>query len=168
MPIYKRGKTWWVHINAPDGRRIRQSAKTESRQEAIEFHDQLKAECWRVLKLGERPRKKWQCAVERWLKETQYKASQKDDIAHLRWLHPYFYDKYLDEITRDFIDEVRNIRQSQGVSNATVNRMFEVVRAILRRAEREWDWLDRAPTIRMLKEPKKRVRWLTEKQANKL
>ena len=44
--------------------------------------------------------------------------------------------------------------------------MLEVVRAILRKAEREWEWLDRAPPIRMLKEDTRRIRWLTLEEAN--
>ncbi len=43
--------------------------------------------------------------------------------------------------------------------------MLELIRSILRKAEREWDWLDRAPTIRMLKEENHRIRWLTREEA---
>jgi integrase len=46
--------------------------------------------------------------------------------------------------------------------------MLEVLRAILRRSERDWGWLNRAPAIRMLKEENKRIRWITKEDANKL
>ncbi len=71
-------------------------------------------------------------------------------------------------INRDVIDQITQARLSDGVSNATVNRMLELVRAILRRAEREWEWIDRALYIRMLKEPKHRIRWLTREEAVRL
>lgn len=32
----------------------------------------------------------------------------------------------------------------------------------------EWEWLDRAPTVRMLKEPNRRIRFLTQEQAQRL
>jgi len=39
---------------------------------------------------------------------------------------------------------------------------------MLRRAEREWGWLDRVPAIRLLQTPKRRVRWLTFGEAGRL
>lgn len=39
---------------------------------------------------------------------------------------------------------------------------------ILRKAAYEWEWLEKAPRVRMLPEPKRRVRWLTREQANLL
>ena len=38
----------------------------------------------------------------------------------------------------------------------------------MRKAEREWEWIERAPLIRMLKEDTKRVRWLTHEEAIRL
>lgn len=67
----------------------------------------------------------------------------------------------LDEVTRDVLDRLTQDRLSDDVSNATVNRTLTVVRSILRKAYREWDWLDRVPAVRLLKEPPRRVRWLT-------
>ncbi|MBS0595694.1 MAG: site-specific integrase, partial [Proteobacteria bacterium] len=42
-----------------------------------------------------------------------------------------------------------------------MNRTLALVRSILRKAVREWQRLDRAPAVRMLKEPTRRVRYLT-------
>lgn len=169
MSLYKRGKTWWVRFSTPSGQQICRSAKTANRQLAQEYHDRLKADCWRASMLGEKPRHKWEEAVERWLTEKQgEKVTLKDDIIRLRRVHTHLYGRYLDEIDRDVLDELTNSRRSDGVSNTTVNRMLEVVRAILRRAEREWGWLERAPHVRMLTQPKRRVRWLTREEASRL
>jgi integrase len=46
--------------------------------------------------------------------------------------------------------------------------MLEVLRAILRRAERQWDWIDRAPHVRMLPEPRRRIRWITREESDRL
>ena len=43
-----------------------------------------------------------------------------------------------------------------------------LVRVILRRAEREWDWIDRAPSLRMYPETKRRIRWIASEQVQKL
>lgn len=59
MSIYKRGGVWWTRFTAPDGRELRETAQTGDRRKAQEYHDQRKAECWRIAKLGERPRHTW-------------------------------------------------------------------------------------------------------------
>lgn len=46
--------------------------------------------------------------------------------------------------------------------------MLEVVRGLLRKACNEWEWIDRVPAVRMLPEPKKRVRWITRNEADRL
>ena len=104
----------------------------------------------------------------RWLDETQHKATQNDDIMHLRWLDPFLGQQTLATITRDQIDGLIAKRKSEGVSNATVNRMLAVIRAILRRAALDWEWLDKMPRIKLLPEPKRRVRWLTQDEAKRL
>jgi len=48
---------------------------------------------------------------------------------------------------------------------ATVNRTLALLRTILRRCHREWEWLDRAPAVRLLNEPTLRIRFLTRDQA---
>lgn len=169
MSLYRRGNIWWVRFTTPRGQRVCKSAKTANRQLAQEYHDRLKADYWRASKLGEKPRRKWEEAVERWLTEKQgEKVTLRDDIYHLRRAHAGLYGRYLDEIDRDVLDALTQSRVSDGVSNATVNRMLEVVRAILRRAEREWGWLERAPHVKTLREPKRRIRWLTREEADRL
>ena len=144
----------------PTGERIRRSAGTANKALAQEFHDQLKAELWRISKLGEKPRRTWNEAVVRWLKESSHKATIEQDKSHLRWLDRYLGGKYLDAISRALIDRITDAKLAEGVSNATVNRTLEVLRAILRKCVNEWEWLDRAPQVRMLKEPTRRIRFL--------
>ena len=55
-----------------------------------------------------------------------------------------------------------------GVSNATINRALEVVRRILNVAHQDWRWLKGVPKIRMLKEPRRRVRFLRREEADQL
>lgn len=172
MSLFKRGTVWWVRFTAPDGQQVRRSAQTANKQQAQEFHDRLTAEYWRVAKLGqfgERPRYRWQQAVERWLTEKQgAKTTIQEDVRYLRWLHPFLYGKFLDEINRELIDRITKTRMADGVSNATVNRMLEVLRAILNCAEKHWEWLDKAPHVRMLPKSNRRVRWLTKREAERL
>lgn len=168
MSLYRRKSIWWVRFTTPTGKRVRRSTGTADKKQAQEFHDRLKAQIWQVQKLGEKPRRKWEEAVVRWLKIKAHKASIVDDKMHLRWMDRHLRDKYLDEINRDFIDSLVEARLQEGVSNATVNRLLQILRSILRMAAREWEWLGRYPAIRLLPEPKRRVRWLTREEADRL
>jgi len=49
-----------------------------------------------------------------------------------------------------------------------VNRTLALVRAILRQCVNEWEWLERAPQVRMLREPTRRIRSLTHEEAGRL
>jgi hypothetical protein len=51
------------------------------------------------------------------------------------------------------IERITQAKLADQCSNATVNRTLALVRSILRNVVREWQWLDRAPAVRMLKEP---------------
>lgn len=145
MSLYRRGRTWWVRFTAPDGRRVQQSARTQERIRAQEHHDKLKAELWKVAKLGKKPDRVWEETVMRWLNETTHKATHEKDKAHLRWLDPHLRGVSLTAIGRDTIDGLTQVRLAEGVSNATVNRMLEILRAILRKAAKEWEWIDHTP-----------------------
>jgi len=168
MSLRKRGTVWWIDFCIPSGERVRRSAQTESKSQAQELHDQLKAEAWRLDKLRERPRHDWNDAVVRWLKETGHKATHEHDKAKLRWLDAHLHGRPLDTINRAIIDWITQAKLATGAANATVNRTLALVRAILRRCERDWEWLDKAPAVRLRKEPTKRIRYLTRTEADRL
>lgn len=167
MSLYKRGKTFWVCFTSPSGKRIRQSTRTGDKQQAQEYEDRLKAELWRVQTLGEKPRRTWQEAVVRWLKETEHKKDHEKDKAKFRWLNPYLGEFFLDEITRDVIDNIRDAKREEA-GPSTVNRYLAVIRAVLNAARDDWEWIDRAPKVKEFREPKLHVCWLTPTEAQRL
>ena len=168
MGIRKRGAVWWIDFTTPSGERVRRSAETACKATAIEYHDKLKTEAWRRSKLKEVPRRTWNEAVVRWCREQSHKATAEGDKAKLRWLDRHLGGKYLDTINRDMIERVTEAKLAEGCRNGTVNRTLALVRSILRKSVREWEWLDRAPAVRMLKEPTRRVRYLTHEEADRL
>ena len=166
MSLYRRKDSpfWWVKINHKHGC-LQRSTGTSDRRRAQEYHDKLKAALWDQERLGVKPRHTWNDAVVRFVAETSHKASSACDKLHLRWLDRYLNGVDLRTIDRDWLDRLTAAKRDEGVSNASVNRMLEVVRAILRKAAYEWEWLDRAPLVRMLPEPKRRIRWITHEEA---
>ena len=86
---------------------------------------------------------------------------------HLRWVDPLLSGLALVDIDRAKIDAIRRKRLECKVSNTTVNRTLEVIRAVLNRAN-GWEWIDRVPRVDMLPERDRRIRWLTREEAQKL
>ena len=74
----------------------------------------------------------------------------------------------IEHISRALVDRIADAKLALGHSNATVNRTLELLRAILRKCVNDWEWLNRAPSVRMLKEPTRRIRFLTRDEARQL
>lgn len=169
MSLFKRKDSpyWWIKLTHIGGT-IQQSSGTTDKAKAEELHDKLKASLWDQARLGIKPRHVWNDAVVRYLAETTHKASQCSDKIHLRWLDKYLNGVMLDEIDRNLLDKILAARMAEGVKNSSVNRVIEVMRQVLRKAANEWEWLDRVPFFRMLPEPTRRIRWITQEQATRL
>ena len=167
MSLYKRNGSpnWHFKLYPPGGGKpVQGSTGTTEKRKAQEFHDRLKAELWNQTKLGQKPRRSWNEAVVRFVREKAHLSSIETVKSHLRWLDPHLNGIRLDEITRVKMDQIAQAKQKENVSPATVNRVLEIVRSVLRSAE-TWEWLDRVPKVRKLPEPKKRVRWITKEEA---
>ena len=162
--LYKRGDTWYADFTTGNGKRIRRTLGTTDKQAAEELHDKLKYQQWRIDRIGEKPKHTWDEACIRWLKEKGHKKSIKEDKQMIRRLTA-LRGMYLDDITRDLVmDTVKDF----GRTNATKNRFIQLIRAILNRAMKQWEWLDSVPYFSLYAEPKKRIRWLTPDEAKRL
>jgi len=105
-------------------------------------------------------------AVVRWQNESQKKSSN-DDICIFRYLDKFFANIYIDDITVDTVEKVI-ADKSLTASPARVNRITSLIRAVLRKAERFWEWIDKAPAIRRLKVDVPPPRWLSESEETNL
>lgn len=74
----------------------------------------------------------------------------------------------LTDIDRGVVDAVTLKKIKTGVANGTVNRMLALLRAVLRRSAYDWEWMGAVPRVRLLREPTRRVRYLTAQQAERL
>lgn len=170
MSLFKRKDSpyWWVKLTPRSGPPIQRSTGTADKVAAQEYHDKLKASLWEQERLGIKPKRSWREAVVRWLEETSDKASQSDDKAKLVWLHRYLGELTLDQITRDVIDTIRQAKLKEGVKPATVNRYLALIRSVLIRARDEWEWIEKAPKVKLFKESAGRERALTPDEAKRL
>lgn len=150
--LYQRteGGIWWVDISIEGQPRIRRSTKTKNRKAAREFHDRLKADLWRQVKLKEKPDYLWDDGAMKWIEENHHLESFENRIIQLRKLDPHLAGIKLKDIDRDLVDEV--VAQLD-VSDSTRNRYTSLIRRILNCAYREWQWIDHVPALRIRKEP---------------
>jgi integrase len=111
--------------------------------------------------------KTWEDAEARWLVEKAGKASLHSDKFIFGWLRPHVSGKELHSMDRAFVDAIKMRKIASGVKPATVNRTLALVRSVLR-AACDWEWIDGVPKIRLLAEPKRRVRYLLKSEAESL
>lgn len=150
--IYRRpdSRFWWVAATLPNGRRLRQSAGTENRQDAEALLAKLTLEAYREAHFGIRPERSWQEAVVRYLAVKTTLRSFADVQRICRKLDPYLGHLSLSQINGDVIWSVVQGQLKQGNVPATVNRYLATIRSLLRMARDEWQWTDSIPKIRLL------------------
>lgn len=158
-----RGGVYWLDVQI-GGQRLRKSLDTNDKKLADEAYARELSEFYRTRKFKERPKKTFKDATGRWLEERSHKRSIQDDKDKIEYLAPKLGAKKLVDLDRDTIEAAL----PQDVKPATRNRYRALIRAILRAAERDWDWIDRAPALRTEAEPRRRVAFLTQDQASLL
>lgn len=168
--LYRRPDSgyWWSNATLPNGQRIRQSAGTESREDAEALLAKLKLDAYRGHHFGIKPQRSWQEAVIRYLDLKRTLRSFADVQRMCRLLDPYLGQLMLDQINGDVVWRIVQGEFKKGNKPATVNRYLSTVRNLLRMARDEWQWIDSIPKIRMLAGEVERDRWLTRAEADRL
>lgn len=169
MPFKRKGSPYYYcYVSG-----VRISLKTRSLEDARKAEAKLKHEHWEQKRLGVKPKKSWPETIERWVHERADKRSLASDLHRLRKLDPYFVPVGdINEITRDFVHGIMSLwgvdLANPTPQNSSANRYVALISAILNAAEREWEWGNRAPKLRMYPEPEGRDRWLTVEEWRRL
>ncbi len=194
MSIKLRYGVWHCDFVSPSGKRIRRSLETSDKRQAQELHDQLKAEAWRVEKLGGYPSVTFDDACLRWLQEKEHKKSLDDDKTKIEYFLEFFSGRLLSSITETDIlkatsgminrkhKEVWEIKAASAkkkgskiapykpkpATQATKDRYLAFLRSLFRAAVNDWKWIGKSPTIKVRQKKEIRVRWLTKEEATTL
>jgi integrase len=170
MKVDLRGSVYWFDFSIR-GDRFRGSCFTGDEDMAKRVLAQRYEDAWKRIQLGEKPRKTWVEAKDKWLAEHEHKRSRQDDVRYAAFWTKAFGRlgiKYLDEITPDSVADIRDEelarpkRRGGGtVAGATVNRHLAFLRAVINAAAREWLWIAVAPKFKLLEEGSWRMRFLT-------
>lgn len=194
MSIFRRGSTWYASFTLQDGRRIKESLGTADKRLATELHDKRKAELWRVERLGDFPNVTFDDACMRWIQEKSDKKSIREDKIRMVFWLSHFEGVLLKDITERNVysalstmvsrDALRKWKmkcetaRKKGlpepeyvevpVTQSTKARHMALLKSILRIAEKEWKWLEKAPNLKVNQPKNKRIRWLSPEEAQRL
>ncbi|NMM28954.1 MAG: site-specific integrase [Glaciimonas sp.] len=168
--VFKRpdSRFYWINVTLPNGRRLRQSAGTESREEAEAYLAKLTLDAYRQAHFGIKPERSWQDAVVRYLELKANLRSFRDVQRICRQLHAYVGHLALNQINGDVVWSIAQGELKRGNKPATVNRYLALIRNLLHLVRDEWQWIDTFPKIRMLHGEVARDRWLTRDEAQRL
>ena len=194
MSLFRRGEIWYASYSLPGGKRIKESLGTTDKRQAQELHDKRKAELWRVDRLGDFPDLTFEEACLRWLEEKADKKSLDTDKGRMGFWLEHFEGVRLKDITEAKIyaaaSRMQNrkakeiwqqkvatairkgkeppVYEAKPVTTSTKAKHLALMKAILRAAERDWKWLEKAPVIKIPSVRNKRVRWLEREEAIRL
>ena len=79
---------------------------------------------------------------------------------------PFLYPQAL--FDRSIVSAIHHRKLATGVANGTDNRTLALLRAIFLPAAHDWEWIDSTPKVRLLREPLRRISFLTRAQAVRL
>mgnify|MGYP003693677133 CR=1 FL=1 len=169
MSLRKRGGIWWVDVVAPN--RGANTPHCWDCQQNPSAGVSRPAQGRAVAASRSWARSRGRRGTMRWCggsKEQSHKATaRKMSPSFAGWISSWA-ARTSSTSTAPSLDRITDAKLAQGCSNATVNRTLELLRAILRKCVNDWEWLDRAPSVRMLKEPTRRIRFLTRDEAQRL
>ena len=173
--VYKRGSSYYVDFTDATGKRHRIKAGSKKR-----LADSLLADCEsKVLRnerigLLDRRKVRFEDLAEEWLTIFKGRWTKRTIITYQNRvrskLNPVFGRWFIDQISRDQIEAyLAYRRQDDGMAPATVNRELAALKTILNWAVRR-EFLDKNPAadIKLMKEPKGRIRCLGLNEAQKL
>lgn len=168
MSLYQRKNSPFIWCKfTVNGELVQKSTQTVSRKEAKEFEAKLRAELLNQAAQVSKPVHTWIESVEKYYHEKLVTEAPEPDRSSLKWLHPHLSGMDIAKMNREFLSSLGDKKLAEGVKPATVNRIMKLVRAILRQAV-IWEWLDKAPKVRMFPLAEVNLRFITREEADQL
>jgi len=174
VPVYKQPKSpyWLIEVQV-GGRRFRRSSKTTSKRKALalewEWRKELSApaapENEPPMLLGEALDRYFQTVVQ---PRNRPKNAARDKYLLSRIRHDLGEETLLSAITAARISTFTDGLLQEHKTPATANRHLAVLRAVLRKAARDWGALREVPAVPLFKLRNERYRWLTEAEEARL
>jgi site-specific recombinase XerD len=169
MALKKRGNVWWIDITV-NGKRFRESTKTEDKGLAKKFHDARMKELY-TQEHGLKPKGKpsgltLKQAYDRAYKEFWSINSKSPETYDHNWKiieEIIGGNTLLDDIDRARLTTLVSTMIDKGYTLATINRKLSLISKILTLAV-EWGEVSNIPKIPRMKERNNRIRWVSDKE----
>jgi len=158
MGISKHGKIFWLDIRIK-GKRIRQSLRTENRNEALARYAPLREKLLEK-NLGEKIKFSDFCKKYLDWAWSSKPASALREQQRLRIIQDFFQGLeivYLDDITPYNVEQLKTELKEGKLSKATINRYLQILRGLFYRAI-DWEIYKKA-------NPLKKIRFYKEERA---
>jgi len=171
--VYKRGKTWYICFQDPNGNIVRESTKQEYKKTAEDILRKRKSEVaeGKFLDRQERPIMTFSEMAD-WFWENHGKYKKANGYkAILDRLKKFFGDRQIATITPEQINEFRQHRLEE-VSDRTTNRDLQILKCMFNRIIefKRWGKVVDNPVryVKLSKERNERIRYLEPKQIEAL
>lgn len=162
-------KFWYVSYTDSNGKRIKRSLKTESRKVAKALVAKLEQELFLQENFEKKPEYLFNEALERFKRSvSSQKKSADSDEYRGKTLLRIFSDVPLSQISPKLISDFIDLRRSEDIKESTIIRELALLKAILNRALKEWEWIDKTPYFPKLKDPPHRENWLPQERWQEL
>jgi len=171
--LYRRGRLWWICYRGFDGGVIRESAKTDNYDEAVQFLLKKKADIGsgRNPEIAKSNYSFNDLSID-YLKWAQRQKSFRDKRYIINQLSKVFGFLPLKGFTTMMIEQFQTQKLEQGLKPATVNRSIAVIKHIFTKAV---DWrvvytevLSRVRKVKLLPENNRRLRYLSKEECQSL
>lgn len=168
--IYKRGDIWWVKIRV-DGRPVYESSKSTKKADAIKLRDKMLAQKHRGEISGGAPDR----VLIGELLDDVLKSDIKPSTRYV-WekvieknIRPFFGKVKAQRLSTDHMDKYRDLRKTEGRSDATVNRELSILRTAFHNArKRTPPKVNSVPYFPMVAETNIRKGFLSDEQYARL
>lgn len=171
MGVLYKNDNWFIDYRLPNGKRRREKVGTSKKlaKNVLSKRKVAIAE-GKLLDVQKNEKIRFETFANEYLNihAKPNKKSWETDSHHIERLKEYFGGKYLFTITNKDIENFK-VERSNSVSPATVNRELATLKTILAKAV-SWGKLhdNQAKTVKFLREPKGRVRFLEREEILKV
>lgn len=165
----KDSRYWWASYTDASGKPVRRSTGTTDRKEAEALESKWRLEAFRQHQWGEEPAHSFDDLMLDYLTDTENKPSHERDLYSVKRLKEHFSEHSLPSLTPQDIADYKKKRRDDGVSDATIAKELGLFSAAINYARKEWGWkIENVVAKRIPSEPKKRIRWISREEADRL
>lgn len=166
MPVYKRGGTWWVHVQVGNRRTRVSAGKGVSRAQAVELEAKLRGDL-HAGRVGRVQRHTVSEALARWLDgEARGLKHWRNIAGKIAAFTPYLRGRDMVD-AGDVAEGARNAWQKEKLAPATINGRLRLYRRVMNLAFGEWRWLERPVKISLVRGENPRMVKLDQHQARR-